>query len=144
MKRNQKNIILAFLVVTLFLSVTLTSVKTLGYDWNFTTTMGLVEHDNTEYGYLTGNHLFENQYLETKYATDIRYVSEGVGNTIDSMNNNSKEFRTSFSSYYNSFNTYDYSDNAWANHITYIQAMNNTGLSPQLNFTVGLNDKGTL
>jgi len=144
MKRNQKNMILTFLVVTLFLSVTLTSVETLGYDWNFTTTMGLVEHDNTEYGYLSGNHLFENQYLETKYDTDIRYVSEGVGNKIDSMNNNSKEFRTSFSSYYNSFNTYDYSNNAWANHITYIQAMNNTGLSPQLNFTVGLNDKGTL
>jgi hypothetical protein len=145
MKRNQKNIILAFLVVTLFLSLTLTSVKTLGYDWNFTTTMGLVEHDKTEYGYLTGNHMMENQYLETKYATDIRYVREGVGNTVNSMNNNSKEFRTSFaSSYYNSFNRYDYGSNVWANHITYLQAFNNTGLSPQLNFTVGLNDKGTL
>ena len=144
MKRNQKNIFLTFLVVMLFLSVTLTSVKTLSYDWNFTTTMGLAEHDNTEYGYLTGNHMIENQYLETKYATDIRYVSEGVGNTIDSMANNSKEFRSSFGSYYDSFNTFDYTNNMWANHITYIQASNNTGLSPQLNFTVGLNDKGAL
>ncbi len=145
MKRNQKNFILTFLVVTLFLSVTLTSVKTLGYDWNTFTTMGLVEHDKTEYGYLTGNHMMENQYLETDYATDIRYVSEGVGNTVDSMNNNSKEFRSSFSSiYYDSFDRYDYGNNMWANHITYIQASNNTGLSPQLNFTVGLNDKGAL
>ncbi|MFW9851812.1 MAG: hypothetical protein ACFFDS_02630 [Candidatus Thorarchaeota archaeon] len=136
---------MTILVVTLFLSVTLTSVKTLGYDWNSMTTMGLVEHDNTEYGYLSGNHMMENQYLETNYATDIRYVSEGVGNKVDSMNNNSKEFRTSLTSmYYDSYDTYDYYSNAWSNHITYIQAMNNTGLSPQLNFTVGLNDKGAL
>ena len=143
MKRNQK-IILTFLVVTLFLSVTLTSVKTLGYDWNFTTTMGLVEHDNTEYGYLLGNHLIENQYLEAEYATDIRYVREGVGTTTDSMNNNSKEFRTSlFDSNYRSFNKYDPLSNEWLNLPTYIQASNNTGVSPRLNFTVGYNDKGT-
>ncbi len=146
MKRNQQRLtLLSLVVVLLFVSSSLSSVRTKAYVWDVTQTVTLLEYDNTSYGVLTGNHAMENQYLEAQYATDIRYVREGFAPQTDSMANVSSDFRTSFSEdYYQTSNQFIMEDGEWTNFPTYLQAFNNTGTGPNLNFTVGYKDQGSL
>jgi len=147
MKRNQKVITFGIIVAFLIVFSMYSPVKTLAYDWNVTYRTMLEETDNVGYGYLIGNHDLENQYLEAEYATDVRYVREGAGfPLINSMDNGSSVFRnTIFStSYYRSYDKFDYLNNEWKNYPTYIQALNNTNLGPNLNFTTGFHDLGDL
>ncbi len=146
MKRNQQRLtLLSLVVVILFISSSFSSVRTKAYDWDVTQTVTLQEYDNTGYGVLTGNHAMENQYLEAQYDTDIRYVREPLGSTTQNMANSSKDFRASFTSlYYQSNNQFVKEDDKWINFPTYIQAFNNTGTGPNLNFTVGVKNQGEL
>ncbi|MCG3220096.1 MAG: hypothetical protein H7641_01845 [Candidatus Heimdallarchaeota archaeon] len=145
MKRNQKVITFGIIVAFFLVFSVFSPIKTMSYDWNLTHSTILEETDNVGYGYLTGNHYLENQYLEADYATDIRYVREGSGSIINSMDNSSSVFRSSEdSSYYQPFSRFNYLDAEWKSFPTYIQAMNNTGYGPNLNFTTGINDKGKL
>jgi hypothetical protein len=145
MKRNQKVITFGIIVAFFLVFSVFSPIKTMAYDWNVTQSTILEETDNVGYGYLTGNHYYENQYLEADYATDIRYVREGTGSITHSMDNSSSLFRSSQdSSYYRPFSRFNYLDAEWKSFPTYIQAMNNTGYGPNLNFTTGINDKGNL
>ncbi|MHA1592676.1 MAG: hypothetical protein ACTSUP_09415, partial [Candidatus Heimdallarchaeaceae archaeon] len=146
MKRNQQRLtLLSLVVVILFISSSFSSVRTKAYEWDVTQTVTLQEYDNTGYGVITGNHAMENQYLEAQYDTDIRYVREPLGSTTQNMANNSKDFRASFTSlYYQSNNQFVKEDNEWTNFPTYIQAFNNTGYGPNLNFTLGIKNQGEL
>jgi len=146
MKRNQKRLTLLSLVIVLFfLSMSLSSVRTKAYEWNITQTVTLQEYDNVGYGVITGDHSMENQYLETEFDTDLRYVRPGVGSIPASMGNDSKDFRASFvNTYYQTNDQFVLEDDAWQNFPTYLQAFNNTGYGPNLNFTVGLKSQGDL
>ena len=145
MKRNQKVITFGIIVAFFLVFSVFSPIKTMAYDWNLTHSTILEETDNIGYGYLTGNHYYENQYIEADYATDVRYVREGSGSVINSMDNSSSIFRSSEdSSYYKPFSRFNYLDVAWNEHPTYLQATNNTGFGPNLNFTTGVNDKGKL
>ena len=146
MNRNQKLItILCLVVTTLLLSSTFVTLNTFGYDWNVTETTTLIEHDNIAYGVIAGNHDVENQYLETEFAAQLRYIREAQGTSTTSMSNSSNVFRKSLDSiYYDSFSRFFYEESDWVDHPTYLTATNDTGYGPQFNFTVGLNDKGVL
>ncbi len=146
MKRNQKWItILSFVIVLLFFSTSLNSVNIKAYDWDITQTVTLQEYDNVGYGVITGDHSMENQYLEAEYDTDLRYVRPGIGSSSTNMGNDSKDFRASFvSTYYQTNDQFVLEDDTWQNFPTYLQAFNNTGYGPNLNFTVGLTTQGEL
>ncbi|NPD87350.1 MAG: hypothetical protein HGN29_01420 [Asgard group archaeon] len=147
MKRNQKVFTFGVIVAFLLAFSIYSPIRSYAYDWNVTHSTLLEEIDNVGYGYLTGNHDLENQYLEADYATDIRYVREGAGNPrVDSMDNGSSEFRSTIfsSSFYRSYDKFNYLDNEWETYPTYIQAFNKTNLGPNLNFTTGFNDMGIL
>ena len=146
MNRNQKTItILCLVVTTLLLSSTFVTLNTFGYDWNITATTTLIEHDNIAYGVIDGNHDMENQYLETEFAAQLRYIREAQSSGTTSMANSSNVFRRSFDSlYYNSFSRFFYEESEWKDHPTYLKVTNDTGYGPNFNFTVGLNDKGLL
>ena len=146
MNRNQKIItVLCLVVTTLLLSSTFVTLNTFGYDWNLTETTTLIEHDNIAYGVIDGNHEIENQYLETEFAAQLRYIREASGSATASMNNGSTVFRKSFDSiYYDSFSRFYYEESEWKDHPTYLKVTNDTGYGPNFNFTVGLNDKGML
>jgi len=146
MKINQKRITITGVIVSLFLVLsTFAPIQTLAYDWNVTNSTVLEETNNIGYGVITGNHDRENQYLEAGYDTDIRYVREGTGSITQNMGNSSSDFRSSRdSTYYRPFSQYDYLDNEWKQHPTYLQAFNNTGYGPNLTFTTGVNNMGFL
>ena len=146
MKRNQKIITFGIIVGFFLIFSAFSPIKTYAYDWNVTHSTILEETNNVGYGYLSGNHDLENQYLEADYATDVRYVREGAGfPVINSMDNDSSIFRPSFfSSAYRSYDKFDYLEGDWETYPTYIQAINKTGLGPNLNFTTGFHDLGTL
>lgn len=146
MKRKQKRLtLLSLVIVLLFLSSSLNSVKTKAYEWDITQTVTLQEYDNVGYGVFTGDHSMENQYLEAEYDTDLRYVKPGVGSITDTMGNSSKDFRASFvNTYYQTNDRFVQEDDQWQNFPTYLQAFNNTGYGPNLNLTVGLKQQGEL
>ena len=147
MKRNQTVITYGIIVAFFLVFSVYSPIKTYAYDWNVIHSTVLEETDNVGYGYLIGDHDLENQYLEADYATDVRYVREGAQSPIvNSMDNDSSIFRsTLFSSiFYGSYDKFDYLNNEWKNYPTYIQALNQTNLGPNLNFTTGFHDLGEL
>ncbi|MHA2357257.1 MAG: hypothetical protein ACXABK_00625 [Candidatus Heimdallarchaeaceae archaeon] len=143
---NRKRITIIGVIISLFLVLsTLAPINTLAYDWNVTQSTVLEETNNIGYGVITGNHERENQYLEVSYDTDIRYVRENAGSITENMGNSSIDFRSSRdSSYYRPFNQFDYLDNEWKQHPTYLQAFNNTGYGPNVTFTTGVRNMGFL
>ncbi len=142
---KKKRIVLFYIITSLILSLAFISINSLAYDLNETETFTLNEYDNVGYGVLDGNRLRENQLLETQYATDVRYVKETIGSTTHSMANDSSVFRTNLAStYYDDNIRYDIEQSTWRYNPIYIQAFNNTGIGPNLSFTTGVNNQGTL
>ena len=144
---KKKLVLFGCLISTLILSSTFMTVKVLGYDWNETQTYNIREDNNIGYGVFDGQRVFENQYLETEYATDIRYVHLDDDSTIETMGDGSTDFRTSEDSllgYYKSFMRFDLDSNEWKMLPTYFQAFNNTDEGPNLQVTTGVNNQGFL
>ncbi len=142
---KKKRIALFYIITSLIFSLAFISINSLAYDLNETETVTLNEYENVGYGVLDGNRLRENQLLETQYATDVRYVKEAIGSTTHSMDNDSSIFRTNLAStYYDDNFIYDIEQSTWRYNPIYIQAFNNTGTGPNLNFTTGVNNQGTL
>jgi len=142
---KKKKIALFYVISSLIISLAFISINSLAYDLNETETITLNEYDNVGYGVLDGNRLRENQLLETQYATDVRYVKEAIGSTTHSMANDSSVFRTNLAStYYDDNIRYDIEQSTWRYNPIYIQAFNNTGTGPNLSFTTGVNNQGTL
>ncbi len=142
---KKKRIVLFYIITSLIISLAFISINSLAYDLNETETIALNEYDNVGYGVLDGNRIRENQLLETQYATDVRYVKEAIGSTTHSMVNDSSLFRTNLAStYYDDNFRYDIEQATWRYNPIYIQAFNNTGTGPNLSFTTGVNNQGTL
>jgi hypothetical protein len=142
---KKKRIVLFYIITSLIISLAFISINSLAYDMNETEIITLNEYENVGYGVLDGNRIRENQLLETQYATDVRYVKEAIGSTTHSMVNDSSVFRTNLaSSYYDDNFRYDIEQSTWRYNPIYIQAFNNTGTGPNLSFTTGINNQGTL
>ena len=134
---------IGFTVITLLILSLFNAISILGYDWNRTNTFIFNEDDNIGYGLFNGSHGIESQLVQVDYETDIRYVKEGIGATIDSYDNDSSNWQRS-SGYYDSFYTFSFEDREWVNLPTYIQAFNNTGFGPNVNVTSGIVNLGIL